>query len=51
MVRESWHVFLLNDSFIPGSWNNHCSNTPESLIYKKSLDVLSSVENLRKVKL
>ena len=23
----SWHIFVLNDSVIQGSLNNHCSNT------------------------
>ena len=29
---ESWHIFVLNDSVIQGSLNNHCSNTPEKKI-------------------
>ena len=30
MVGESWHVFVLNDSVIQGSLNDHCSNTPDT---------------------
>ena len=26
----AWHIFILNDSVIQGSLNNHCSNTPET---------------------
>ena len=28
LLHEPWHVFILNDSIIQGSFNNHCSNTP-----------------------
>ena len=30
LVRESWHGFVLNDSVIQGSLNNHRSNTPDT---------------------
>ena len=49
-------IVVLNDSVLQGSLSNHCSNTPDTSdvklnIYKNSLLVLSSVENLQKVKL
>ena len=55
-MRESWHVFILNDSVIQDSLNDHCSNTPDTsgvkLNIKKNLFlVLSSEENLQKVTL
>ena len=56
-ARESWHVFVLNDSVIQGSLNNRFGHTPDSsglklkFVKKNLLLVLSSVENLRKVKL
>ena len=55
---ESWHVFVLSDSVLQGSLNNHCSNTLDTsgvqINIKKNLLpvlVLSSIENLQKVKL
>ena len=29
-MRESWHVFILNDSVIQDFSNDHCSNTPDT---------------------
>ena len=56
MVHESWHAFVLNDLVIQGSLNKYGSNTSDTLgvmlnIKKNLLLVLSSVENLQKVKL
>ena len=53
---SSWHVFVLNDSVLQGSLNNHCRNTLDTSgvqinIKKNSLFVLSLVENIQKVKL
>ena len=51
LLRDSAHT-LLNDSVIQGSFNNDCSDTPDTLSVKlnpekNSLLVLSTVENLQ----
>ena len=57
-MSHAWHihVFVMNDSVIQGSLNNHCSNTPDTsgvklnMKKKNLLLALSLVENLQKVK-